>query len=228
MITTGAETNQHRSTAVDRTSRQKNAAVRRLIARQLIVELVLPIGGYYGLRAAGVNPWLALIAPAALTVPFLAYQAIRQRRVDTVALFTLTMIVVGAVMSLVTGDPRTLMVRDSWIFGVLGLWILATLCTQQPFIRTTSRAIVTVKIGEEGYRQWDARWHDDAEFRSQLRVLTAVWGATFTGDALLRVALAYTLPIDSVPLVSSLQWLVVLAGLWTFHTVYVTRKGLKV
>ncbi|MGW4767954.1 VC0807 family protein [Nocardia sp. NPDC004278] len=228
MITTGAERNQPQSTAVDRTSRQQNAAVRRLIARQLIVELVLPIGGYYGLRAAGVNPWLALIAPAVLTVPFLAYQAIRQRRVDTVALFTLTMIVVGAVMSLVTGDPRTLMVRDSWIFGVLGLWILATLFTQQPFIRTTSRAIVTVKIGEEGYRQWDARWHNDSEFRSQLRVLTAVWGATFTGDALLRVALAYTLPIDSVPLVSSLQWLAVLAGLWTFHTVYVTKKGLKV
>ena len=85
------------------------------------------------------------------------------------ALFTLAAIVVGTAMSLVTGDPRTLLVRDSWIFGALGLWVLATLFTQHPFIRTTSRTIVTVKVGEEGYRQWDARWDNDCRFRSWLR-----------------------------------------------------------
>jgi len=41
------------------------------------------------------------------------------------------------------------------------------------------------------------------------------------------VLLAYTLPIDSVPLVSTVQWLVVLAGLIAFHTVYMTKHGLK-
>jgi hypothetical protein len=51
----------------------------------------------------------------------------------------------------------------------LGLWVLATLFTQHPFIRTTSRTIVTVKVGEEGYRQWDARWDNDCRFRSWLR-----------------------------------------------------------
>ena len=76
------------------------------------------------LRAAGVNPWLALIAPALLTVPFLAYHAISQRRIDILALFTLAAIVVGTATSLVTGDPRTLLVRDSWIFGrwACGCW----------------------------------------------------------------------------------------------------------
>jgi hypothetical protein len=54
-----------------------------------------------------------LIAPALLTVPFLAYHAIRKRRIDMVALFKLAAIVVGTAMSLVTGDPRTLLVRDS-------------------------------------------------------------------------------------------------------------------
>jgi len=179
------------------------------------------------LRAAGENPWLALIAPALLTVPFLAYHAISQRRIDMLALFTLAAIVVGTATSLVTGDPRTLLVRDSWIFGALGLWVLATLFTQHPFIRTTSRTIVAVKVGEEGYRQWDARWDNDCRFRSWLRVLTAVWGMGFTLDALMRVLLAYTIPIDSVPLVSTVQWLVVLGGLVTFHIAYITKHGPK-
>ncbi|WP_433683828.1 VC0807 family protein [Nocardia sp. CA-119907] len=220
--------NQQQTIAAERTPQQKRAALRRHLGRQLLVELVLPLGGYYGLRAAGVDPWLALIAPALLIVPFLAYHAIRQRRIDMVALFTLTMIVVGTVMTLVTGDPRTLMVRDSWIFGVLGLWVLATLFTQFPFMRTAARTIVTVKIGEEGYRQWDARWDSDSRFRSQLRLLTAVWGTGFVLDALVRVALAYTLPVDSIPLVSTLQWLVVLAALIAFQNFYVTKHGLKV
>jgi hypothetical protein len=58
-------------------------------------------------------------------------------------------------------------------------------------------------------------------------VLTAVWGMGFTLDALMRVLLAYTIPIDSVPLVSTVQWLVVLGGLVTFHIAYITKHGPK-
>ncbi|WP_405162608.1 hypothetical protein OG203_41105 [Nocardia sp. NBC_01499] len=227
-MNTGVEMNAPQALTADRTQERKRAAVRRHLIRQLILELILPLGGYYALRAAGVNPWLALIAPSLLIAGLVVYHAIRDRRVEAFALFTLSMIVIGSVMTLVTGDPRTLMVRDSWIFGVLGLWMLGTLLTQRPFMRTASRAIVTAKIGEEGYQQWDARWDNDSRFRHQLRVLTTAWGAAFALDALVRVLLAYTLPIDAIPLVSTVQWLVVLTVLLVFHNIYVTRCGLKV
>jgi len=42
-----------------------------------------------------------------------------------------------------------------------------------------------------------------------------------------RVLLAYTLPIDSVPLGSTVQWLVVLGGLLVFQNLYITKHGLK-
>ncbi|BEK95033.1 VC0807 family protein [Nocardia seriolae] len=202
--------------------------LRRHVARQVILELLLPIGAYYGLRAAGVDPWVALVAPALLTLPFLVYDALRRRRVDAVALFTLTMLAVGTVVSLVTGDPRTLLVRDSWLFAAIGLWILATLFTSHPMMRGMARTIVTLKIGEAGYREWDARWDSDSRFRYHLRVLTAVWGIGFTLDAVIRISLAYSLPLDAVPLATTLQWPAVLAALIGFHAVYVTRNGLKV
>ncbi|MGV9833078.1 VC0807 family protein [Nocardia niigatensis] len=91
------------------------------------------------------------------------------------------------------------LVRDSWRSGAPGLWTPATLFTQRPTMRGFARTIVTVKIGEAGSREWDARWDSDSRFRHQARVLTAVWGTAFTLDAVIRVAFAYTLPLDPFP-----------------------------
>jgi len=211
-----------------RTEKQKAAGVRRLMARQLILELGLPLAGYYGLRAAGVSQWLALSLGGALTVPWIAYGLIRRRRVDITALFTLTLLVMGSLMSLITGDPRVLLVRDSWLGVLLGLWMAGSLLTQRPFILVTSRAIVVAKIGEAGAKAWEGKWDHDAGFRRHVRILTAVWGAVFLADAGVRVALAYSLPLDAVPGVSTAQWLVVLGCLIAFHIRYVNRNGLKV
>ncbi|GAA4536245.1 VC0807 family protein [Amycolatopsis samaneae] len=211
-----------------RTQREKTAALRKHLILQVLLDLVLPLGGFYALRAAGVNQWLALAASALLTLPMIGYTLVKQRRVDAFAVFTLSMVALGTLTSTLTGDPRLLLVRDSWIFGALGLWVLGTLLTRQPFMRSMARTIVTVKIGAEGHRQWDARWDTEPAFRKHLRLVTLVWGLGFTLDAVVRVILAYTLPIDSVPLVSTVQWLVVLAGLIAFHVRYVTKHGLKV
>ncbi|MFD9961524.1 VC0807 family protein [Amycolatopsis sp. NPDC058986] len=216
------------ATPVERTHREKTAALRKHLVLQLLLELVLPLGGYYGLRAAGLNQWLSLVGGALLALPMIGYTLVKQRRVDPLALFTLSLVLLGALTSMVTGDPRLLLVRDSWIFGALGLWVLGSLLTRQPFMRSMARTIVTVKIGAEGHRQWDSRWDTEPAFRRHLRVVTLVWGLGFCLDAVVRVILAYSLPIDSVPLVSTLQWLVVLGGLIAFHIRYVTKHGLKV
>jgi len=211
-----------------RTEQQKTAGLRRVLARQLILELILPLGGYYGLRALGVSTWLALTVGGLLAAPWLVYGMVRNRRIDVTAAFTLSLMLVGAAMSAVTGDPRLLLVRDSWVGALLGVWILITLATRRPFIMATSRAIVVAKIGEAGADAWEARWTHDAAFRRHIRVLTAVWGGVFLGDAIVRVILAYTLPLDAVPGVSTVQWLAVLGCLLAFHTRYVGRNGLKV
>jgi hypothetical protein len=211
-----------------RTDREKTAALRRHLFRQLMLELVVPLAGYYALRAMGASQWLALAMGSLLVVPWIVFGMVRNRRLDGMAMFTLTLMLAGAVMSLVTGDPRVLLVRDSWLGGLVGLWMLGSVPTQRPVMRMAARAIVVVKIGEAGAATWAARWDSDAAFRKHLRVLTAVWGAGFALDAGVRVLLAYTLPLDSVPAVSSAQWLVVLAGLIAFHIRYVGRNGLKV
>ncbi|GAA2605547.1 VC0807 family protein [Streptomyces tubercidicus] len=207
--------------------RRRTVALRRRLAAQLLFELVLPLGSYYGLRAAGVGQWLSMVVGGVLLLPWIAYGVVRQRRVEAMAVFTLSLVVAGTLLSLITGSPRVLMIRDSWLTAAIGLWVLGTLLTRRPFIMTASRGIVIAKVGEAGLTAWEARWDAEPTFRRHLRLVTAVWGAVFLLDAVLRVVLAYTIPVDSFPLTSTLLWLVLLGGLLAFHNWYITRHGLK-
>lgn len=208
-------------------ARRRTAALRRRLAAQLLFELVLPLGSYYGLRAAGVGQWLSMVVGGVLLLPWIGYGIVRQRRVEAMAVFTLSLVVVATLLSLITGSPRVLMIRDSWLTAAIGLWLLGTLLTRRPFIMTTSRGIVIAKVGEAGLAVWEARWETEPTFRHHLRLLTAVWGTVFLLDAVLRVVLVYTIPVDAFPLTSTVLWLVLLGGLFAFHNWYITRHGLK-
>ncbi|MEU9042903.1 MULTISPECIES: VC0807 family protein [unclassified Kitasatospora] len=207
---------------------RRGRAAKRALAKSLVFELALPLGGFYVLHGVGFSQWAALLISGLLLVPWLVLGMVRSRRVEVMPVFTLLMIVVGTLMSMVSGSPRVLLVRDSWVFGVLGLWVLGTLATRRPFMLTAARSIVAAKLGEAGAEEWAGNWDHDAVFRHHLRTLTAVWGLGFAVDAGIRVTLACTLPVDLVPLVNSLQWVAVLGGLFGFHFWYVNRHGLKV
>ncbi|MGF1429231.1 VC0807 family protein [Kitasatospora sp. LaBMicrA B282] len=208
--------------------RPGTARGRRALVQGLLFELGMPVGGYYLLVGLGVSQWAALVVSGLLLAPWLVYGMVRRGRVEAMPVFTLVLLVAGALMSLVTGSPRVLLIRDSWLFGVLGLWVLGTLATQRPFMLTAGRSIVAAKIGEQGAGEWLDRWHTEPLFRHQMRLLTAVWGGGFLLDAGIRVAFACTLPVGAVPLVNSLQWLVVLGALFGFHFWYISKHGLRV
>ncbi|MEU9098621.1 VC0807 family protein [Streptomyces sp. NPDC048361] len=207
---------------------RRTAALRRRLIAQLLFELVLPLGSYYGLRALGAGQWLSMIVGGALLLPWIAYGMVRQRRVEAMAVFTLSLVVAGTLLSLITGSPRALMIRDSWLTATIGLWVLGTLVTRRPFMMSAARGIVIAKVGEEGLAVWEARWDAEPEFRYHLRVITAIWGSVFLLDSVLRVVLAYTISVDAFPLTSTVLWLVLLGGLIAFHNWYITRNGLKV
>jgi hypothetical protein len=54
-----------------------------------------------------------------------------------------------------------------------------------------------------------------------------MWGAGLLLDAVLRVVLVYTIPLDAFPLISTLLLLALLVGLSAFNNWYYNRHGLK-
>jgi hypothetical protein len=189
--------------------------------------VAVPLVGYYVLRGFGLSPWLSLVLGGALVLPSVVYSVRQQRKVSMLTVFTLSLLVIGTLMSLITGNPRLLLVREAWIFILLGVWVLATVPTRRPFMMIAGRSVVIAKVGYAGLLAYEARWDAEAAFRRAARILTAAWGLAFALDALIQVALAYTLPIDLVPAVSTAQWLVVLGCTLLFHIVYTKRKDLR-
>lgn len=209
-----------------------DAGLRRVIRANVITvvfEVIVPMVLFYGLRAAGVSQWWALMTGVLVAAPYVGWTVARNRRVDLVALFTLSVLVLSVVLGLLSDDPRTLAIREGWtaaLGGLFGLWMLVTVVIGQPAQLTLGRAIAEVKRGTEGAAAWAARWDADARFRRGLRIDTAVWGAVLLANAVVHVVLVYTLPIDLISLVTTVEWFASLACLITWHVWYIRKEHL--
>ena len=100
----------------------------------LAADVALPLAVFYGLRAAGVNQWLALVLGSVTPAVRLAVTALRASRVELMGLFTLSLLAIGTAIGMVTADARLLVARESYLTGVVGLWILATLLARRPML----------------------------------------------------------------------------------------------
>ncbi len=209
-----------------------DAGLRRVVRANVITvvfEVIVPMVLFYGLRAAGVSQWWALMAGVLVAAPYVGWTAARNRRVDLVALFTLSVLVLSVVLGLLSDDPRTLAIREGWtaaLGGLFGLWMLITVVGGKPAQLTLGRTIAEVKRGAKGAAAWAARWDTDARFRRGLRIDTAVWGAVLLANAVAHVVLVYTLPIDLISLVTTVEWFASLACLITWHVWYIRKEHL--
>ncbi|WP_424187272.1 VC0807 family protein [Actinokineospora sp. G85] len=104
------------------------------IAAMLFFDIIAPLGLFYGLRAAGMSIWVALLAGSVPPAAHYVWQFARNRKVDGLGLFMISAIAVGTIASFITGDPRLLMAKDAWITLIAGAWICGTLFTARPFL----------------------------------------------------------------------------------------------
>jgi hypothetical protein len=206
--------------------------LRRVIranALTVVFEVVVPMALFYGLRAAGVSQWWALMAGVLVVAPYVVWTIVRNRRVDLAALVTLSVLVLSVVLGLLSDDPRTLAIREGWtaaVGGLVGVWMLVTVAIGRPAQLTLGRTLAEIKRGAEGAAAWAARWDTDARFRRGMRVNTAVWGAVLLAHSVVHIVLVYTLPIDLISLVTTVVWLGSLACLIAWHVWYMRKEHL--
>ncbi|OQO89680.1 VC0807 family protein [Saccharomonospora piscinae] len=186
----------------------------------VVLDVAIPLASFYGLRAAGVNQWLALVISGALPGVRLVYQLVRRRRLEMLALFSLSIVIAGTAIAFLTHDPRLILARESYITLLIGLWILVTLLGRHPFIYTATMRVMP----DEDAAQWRREWQESAQFRRAMRVITALWGISFLIDAAARVVMAYTLPVDLVPVLSMLLILVMLTLVVIGSKAYARRQ----
>jgi len=170
------------------------------------IDLVLPFATYYGLRLLGADPWLALMLGAVGPLLRIVISAVRTRSLERLSIFTLSIMTLGTVVGLLGGDARLLMARESWLTAVIGVWLLASLMGSRPILFTATLAVIPPQTAA----QWQQNWKTEPAFRRAFRWLTIGWASAFIVDAIARIVMAYTLPIDIVPVASVVLLIVLL------------------
>lgn len=196
----------------------------------MIIDFGLPLAVYYGLRAAGVGQWWSLLLSAVVPAAVVVVRFVRSRKVDYLALFVLSVVALSVGVSAMTGDARTMLIRDAWgglLGGLLGVWLLASVWVGRPALMHLIRAFVLTKVGPEGLRAWESRWETDRDFRGALRLLTFVWGCASLVNVVVTLFAAYLLPLDLAPAVLNVSWPVILVPTLAFHLYYTKKKDLR-
>ena len=204
------------------TAQVQRPSVRGLVP-SLLLNAVAPYVAYQVLTANGVEPVQALQTSAIFPIVGIARGYMRTRRLDIIGLVSLVFIVLGVATSLISGDPRFILIKESLLTGAFGLVCLATLLMPRPLMFYFGRQFVS---GGDPARAaaFEARWQYPV-FRAVCRTMTLVWGVALLIEAGLRVGLSFVLPISVFLLVSPTLAIGVTLALISWTTAYARRSA---
>ncbi|QRX89483.1 hypothetical protein HRD51_40810 [Streptomyces sp. A1-5] len=189
--------------------------------------MIVPLALFYGLRWLGVNQFLALLTGAVIPAAGMVRGLVTERRIGGLQLFMLAAMGLTVAMSLVTGSPRLLLIRNGWGMAAIGVWMLCTLLSRRPFLYEATRIVVD----EDKQQTLKDNWDRYPAFRRMLWICSAFWGVACLIDSTVRVVLAMTLPVDLVPVLDDVllgvTLLAILAFQRFFGRAYLRRNGLR-
>jgi hypothetical protein len=189
----------------------------RGLAPSILVNGVLTLVAYQVLVSQHVSSVQALISTALIPAAWTVGSVARTRRVDALGALSLILIALGIAASLVSGNARFILIKNSFLTGLFGLVFFSSFLLPRPLMFYFGRQFAT---GGDPHRiaRWEDLWQYES-FRHGNRVMTAVWGSGFVLEAAARVALVFVLPVSAFLFVSPLLSYTVLVGLifWTIR-----------
>lgn len=190
-----------------------------------VLDVVAPVGLYYGLRAAGSGIYPALLAGAVVPGISTMMRLIRGSAFDRLAVFVMTTMLIGVGVAGIAGSPRFLLAKEGWVTAVGGVWFLVSARGAQPLAFLFARPLLE---GRRAFTSepWSSLWERLPRFRRAWRVSSVIWGVGLLVDAGVRIVIAYTLPIDLVPGVAGALYPATFVVLQVIDQINYRRSGL--
>jgi intracellular septation protein A len=192
-------------------------------------DLIVPTALFYLLVWFGTGLYLALLASAAVSAVTALVSYRRGAGGQRFAPYMLALALASFGIALVTGSDRFLLAKESVLTALVGFWFLGSLRAERPLAYLFTRPLLE---GYWGRRwglpdvSWEAVWEREPRFRRIWRVSTVMWGIATLADAILRVVIAYSVPVDAVVAAQTAMFLVTLVAMQPVTHVYYARAGL--
>ncbi|MEU4200338.1 VC0807 family protein [Streptomyces sp. NPDC045470] len=166
--------------------------------RALLLDAGVPIASYYVLTGVfGLSTLAALAWSGVLPAARSVWSLVKERRLNAMATVMTATNVVGLLLSLLAGDERLMMAKDSAVSSTFGLAVLVSALVGRPMLAPTLKPWLTRGDAAMG-AAWDRLTAESARFRRVQSRHSAVWGAALLGECVARVIGAFTLPVDTM------------------------------
>lgn len=205
------------------------ASIRALLPT-LTFDIVGTMGVYY-LLVPHFGPTSIWPILGASLVPVISnvFNFVRRHSFDVVGIIVLVGLLAGVVPAIFTGSQRLLLVRESFITGLLGVILLVSALLHRPLAYYVIREFLTANEALP-HERWDVLWKS-WYFRHTIRAMTIGWGALLLGEFVLRAFMALRMNVAFVlgaaPLFITI--LLLLAGLatafWLAHAIRVALSA---
>ena len=160
-----------------------------------VADAVLPMALYYVLHRLGASDVVALAAGIAIALVATIVNTIRHKKLDRFGIIVLLEIALSIALLLLLKDRRLILAKPSFYSALAGFYMIATSLRGRPLTYEPVKNIGT-KGDPQRAAAFDAAWNDSPQFRAALRTSAIGWGVAFLADAILRVVIVYTTPID--------------------------------
>lgn len=165
-----------------------------------------------------------LVALLVSSIPALISEVVtivRHRQLDVLGTIVLAFIAITAVVSLIGGDPKLLLIRESFLTGVFGVACIVSLLFPRPIWFYIIRYFAT---GNDPAKSpiFNARWQYPA-FRRYIRIVTLVFGIAYIVEFPVRVFMVYHLSIQQYLAIGPIVFYGLTFALIAFTIAYARR-----
>lgn len=200
------------------------APSRRAVLHSLAIDGLCPLLTYVLLTSyvTGVSTVIPLAVGAIFPAANGLYGIVRRRHVDIIGAVVLVGIAVSIVATVIGGDPKLLLIRESFVTGALGLMCLLSLLWTRPMMFYIARQF---SAGDDPAKvqAFNELWQYPRARRT-FRVLTVVWALGWISEFGLRVIMVETLSIPHVLAISPIVFNGITVGLFAWTFAYVRHQ----
>ncbi|QIS08438.1 VC0807 family protein [Nocardia arthritidis] len=180
--------------------------------RPMALDIGLPLIAYYGTTALGYSDFTGLLAGTVFSGGLLGYQAIRARKLDGMSVLMLAIFAFGLATSLITGDPRMMIVKDSAGTLTAGVAILVSALIGRPLTYYGAHKAISTR-GPEALAAFEEKYRTIPAVRRSFVHVGYLWGVGLSAEAVLRVVLAFQLPVHTMVWLSTVLMVATMTGL---------------
>jgi hypothetical protein len=198
-----------------------NSSRLRSVLMLAVFDIAGPLVAYNLLRSHGFSTVSALVLSGVLPAVKVIAGIIRQHRVDAVGVLVLAGIAVGAILGLVSHNPKLVLDEGSVGTGVFGLLCLGSLTRPEPLMYRLAMEFIGPD-SEQG-REFTNLWQYP-EFRHVFRVVTTVWGIAFLAEAAARIVIVANTSTGTAFAISKFLPYAVIAALIVWNVGYGRRQ----